>query len=89
MYLTDEDKIQYNLIEDEENNAILGAVGDIIDYLKDMIKYNLDNTDDAENIKQINDVIENIECALDEDLSLTSIICIYENIMCGIDWYKR
>ena len=81
MYLTEEDKIQYNLIEDVNNSRIIGRVEDIINYLSDEIQYDLDNTDDAETIEQLKDVNRQLA---KEDFNM--IIAIFENVMIGLDW---
>lgn len=81
MYLTDEDKAQYNLIEDVNNSRIIGRVEDIINYLSDEIQYDLDNTDDAETIEQLKEINKQLA---KEDFN--AIITIYENVMCGLDW---
>lgn len=46
MYLTDEDKTQYNLIEDKFKSRIIGRKEDIVKYINDNIEYNIKNTDD-------------------------------------------
>ena len=88
MYLTDEDKTQYELIEDAENDKILGTAESVIEYLKDMVKYDLKNTDDAETIEDIEGVIADISNEIKEGLRLSekTIIAIFDNPMCGLDW---
>jgi hypothetical protein len=86
MYLTEEDKTQYNLIEDKYNNRIVGRVEDVLNYLDDMVKYNLNNTDDEETIKQIKDVIYNIKYIVEDTIYKDTIIAIFENVMLGLDW---
>lgn len=83
MYLTDEDKAQYNLIEDVNNSRIIGRVEDIINYLSDEIQYDLNNTDDEETIEQLKEI--NRQLAR-EDFNM--VIAIYENVMCGLDWQE-
>jgi hypothetical protein len=86
MNLTEEDKTQYNLIEDKYNNRIIGRVEDILNYLDDMVKYNLNNTDDEDTIKQIKDVIYNIKYIIEDTIYNDTIIAIFENVMLGLDW---
>ena len=81
MYLTEEDKTQYNLIEDVNNSRIIGRVEDIINYLSDEIQYDLDNTDDEETIKQLKEINKQL---VKEDFN--AVVTIYENVMCGLDW---
>lgn len=81
MYLTEEDKTQYNLIEDVNNSRIIGRVEDIINYLSDEIQYDLDNTDDEETINQLKEINRQLT---KEDFN--AVITIYENVMCGLDW---
>ena len=81
MYLTDEDKAQYNLIEDINNSRIIGRVEDIINYLSDEIQYDLNNTDDEETIEQLKDLVRLIRTNDDDE-----IIAIYENCMLGLDY---
>lgn len=81
MYLTEEDKVQYNLIEDTNNSRIIGTVENIINYLSDMIQYNLNETDDAETIEQLKDVNKQLAR---EDFDM--VIAIFENAMIGLDW---
>lgn len=81
MYLTEEDKTQYNLIEDVNNSRIIGRVEDIINYLNDEIQYDLNNTDDEETIKQLKEINKQLA---KEDFN--AVITIYENVMCGLDW---
>lgn len=81
MYLTDEDKTQYNLIEDVNNSRIIGRVEDIINYLSDEIQYDLNNTDDEETIEQLKEI--NRQLATED---FNAVITIYENVMCGLDW---
>lgn len=83
MYLTDEDKTQYNLIEDVNNSRIIGRVEDIINYLNDEIQYDLNNTDDEETIKQLKEINKQLA---KEDFN--AVITIYENVMCGLDWQE-
>ena len=83
MYLTDEDKTQYNLIEDVNNSRIIGRVEDIINYLSDEIQYNLNNTDDEETIEQLKEINRQLAT---EDFNM--VIAIYENAMIGIDWQE-
>ena len=86
MYLTEEDKTQYNLIEDVENEKIIGRVDDIIRYLEDIINYNLDATDDEETIKHIKDVIYNIKYVIEDTIYNDTLIAIFDNVMVGLDW---
>lgn len=86
MSLTEEDKTQYNLIEDKYNNRIVGRVEDVLNYLEDMIKYNLDNTDDEDTIKQIKDLIYNIKYIVEDTIYNDTLIAIFENVMLGLDW---
>ena len=81
MYLTEEDKVQYNLIEDKNNSRIIGTVENIINYLSDEIQYDLNETDDAETIEQLKDV--NRQLAMED---FDTVIAIYENVMIGLDW---
>lgn len=83
MYLTEEDKTQYNLIEDVNNSRIIGRVEDIINYLSDEIQYDLNNTDDMENIEQLKEINRQLAT---EDFNM--VIAIYENVMIGIDWQE-
>lgn len=82
MYLTDEDKIQYNLIEDKFKSRIIGRKEDIVKYINDNIEYNIKNSDDEENIEHLKNVVENLQLVLEDD----EIIAIYENVMIGLDW---
>ena len=83
MYLTDEDKTQYNLIEDVNNSRIIGRVEDIINYLSDEIQYDLNNTDDEKTIEQLKEINRQLAT---EDFNM--VIAIYENAMIGIDWQE-
>lgn len=86
MNITEEDRVQYNLIEDINNSKIIGTASTIIEYLNDMIEYNLNNTDDELSIKDIKKTIGYIEYALKENIDENTIIAIFENPMCGLDW---
>ena len=86
MYLTEEDKLQYNLIEDKNNEKIIGSVENIISYLDDMIDYNLNNTEDEETIKDIRNVVKSINMFLNKNIDNNTLIAIFDNSMCGLDW---
>ena len=82
MNITEEDRVQYNLIEDKENEKIIGRVEDIINYLD----YILNNTDDEETIRQIKNVIYNIKYIVEDTIYNDTIIAIFDNAMVGLDW---
>ena len=84
MYINDEDKVQYNLIEDKEENKIIGRVGDIIEFLENMIEYNLNNTDDEDSILEIRKVLKDINA--DKQLDEDNIIALCENCMQELDF---
>ena len=86
MHLTDEDKLQYNLIEDKNSEKIIGSVEDIISYLNDMIDYNLNNADDEETIKDIRNVVKSINMFMNKSIDENTLIAIFDNPMCGLDW---
>ncbi len=79
MLINEEDKIQYNLIEDVISNKVIGSVENIVNFIEDNIKYNLEQGEDA---KQMQEVAK----AIKEHCDPNQIICIYENPMIGLDW---
>ena len=78
MLITEEDKIQYNLIEDTINSKVIGSVENIINFIEDNIKYNLEQEEDAEQLKQVVETLKKYDT--------NDIIYIFENPMIGIDW---
>lgn len=86
MHLTDKDKLQYELIEDKNKEKIIGSVENIINYLDDMIDYNLNNTDDEETIKDIRNVVKSINMFMNKSIDDNTLIAIFDNPMCGLDW---
>ena len=89
MHLTEEDRLQYNLIEDINNSKIIGAVKDIISYLDDMIDYNLNETKDKETIKDIRVIVRNLNQFMNKsikEIDDDTLIAIFDNPMCGLDW---
>lgn len=84
MNINDEDKVQYNLIEDKEENKIIGRVGDIVEFLENMIEYNLNNTDDEDSILEIRKVLKDINA--DKELDEDNIIALCENCMQELDF---
>ena len=81
MYLTDEDKTQYNLIEDKFKSRIIGRKEDIVKYINDNIEYNIKNSDDEDSVQQLKDVISSMQDVEDDE-----VIAIFENVMIGLDW---
>lgn len=81
MYLTEEDKTQYNLIEDKFKSRIIGRKEDIVKYINDNIEYNIKNTDDEDSVQQLKDVISSMQNVEDDE-----VIAIFENVMIGLDW---
>jgi len=81
MYLTDEDKTQYNLIEDKFKSRIIGRKEDIVKYINDNIEYNIKNSDDEDSVQQLKDVISSMQGVEDDE-----VITIFENVMIGLDW---
>lgn len=78
MLINEEDKIQYNLIEDVFNEKVIGSVENIKEWVKDNIKYNIENGDDVEQLNEFLDALK------EEDAN--EIIVMFDNPMIGLDW---
>lgn len=78
MLINEEDKIQYNLIEDISNSKVIGSVENIINFIEDNIKYNLEQGEDTEQLQRAVETLKKYDA--------NDIIYIFENPMIGLDW---